>query len=139
MFPAHAPLPTDSSFPFHPGPVPDRGAPVAGIQTSILISESAVGLSVGATRQKPGRSATFGGREPGNAGMAPGGNMSCPAGTDWAKVTVECGSGSFARLSQVPAAASGEESAITRTRHRICTLYVRHRLLAACNVRYTVG
>jgi hypothetical protein len=43
--PAHAPFPTPRSLPFHP---------VSGNQTSILISESAVGFMVAAMRQKPG-------------------------------------------------------------------------------------
>ena len=40
--PAKAPLPTTCSLPFHP---------LAGSQTSILMSEFGVGLSVAATRQ----------------------------------------------------------------------------------------
>src|SRR5580765_2384882 len=56
MLPAHAPLPTASSFPFQPD---------AGSQTSILMSESAEGVSVAATRQKDGRLAkTFAPRPP---------------------------------------------------------------------------
>src|SRR5437763_846460 len=45
MLPAHAPLPTASSLPFHPE---------AGSQTSILMSESLDGVSVAATRQNTG-------------------------------------------------------------------------------------
>src|SRR3984957_17274799 len=114
MLPAHAPLPTDSSFPFHF---------VAGIQTSILMLESPLGFSVAATRQMAGRFPKFGGGAPGNAGTAPGGRFSCPAGTAWAKVTVACGRASLAKLSQVLAAASGQESAITITRYRMS--YIR--------------
>src|SRR5215471_14462839 len=45
MVPAHAPLPTDSSFPFHPD---------SGSHTSIRISESLAGVNVAATRQNAG-------------------------------------------------------------------------------------
>src|SRR5580704_4715391 len=103
MLPAHAPLPTDSSFPFQP----------AGIQTSILISESAVGFSVAATRHRAGRFPKFGAGKPGNVGTAPLGSVSWPAGTASARVTVACGKAILARLSQVPAAATDEEIANT--------------------------
>src|SRR5580658_9985953 len=110
MLPAHAPLPTDSSFPFQV---------VAGIQTSILILESAVGFSVAATRHRAGRFPKFGAGKPGNVGSAPVGSVSRPAGTASARVTVACGKAILARLSQVPAAASDEESANTITRYRM--------------------
>src|SRR5580692_794667 len=110
MLPAQAPLPTTSSFPFHPE---------AGIHTSILMSESLVGFSVAATRQMAGRSPKFGGGAPGNAGTAPAGRVNCPAATACAKVTLECGSARLAKLSQVVAAAKGHESAMTNTRYRI--------------------
>src|SRR5262245_11727918 len=45
MLPDHPPLPIPMNLPFQPS---------AGIQTSILISESEVGLMVAATRQKAG-------------------------------------------------------------------------------------
>jgi hypothetical protein len=45
MDPAKPPFPTPSNFPFQPE---------AGIHTSIPISESLVGASVAATRQKAG-------------------------------------------------------------------------------------
>lgn len=132
MLPAQAPLPTDSSFPFQVDDGPD-----VGIQTSILMSESLVGFSVAATRQIAGKFPKFGAGKPGNAGTAPAGNASCPAGTDCANVTVECGRASLARLSQVPARSSGQESAITTTRYRMS--YIRTALRPACNVRYAVG
>src|SRR5487761_741198 len=47
MVPARPPLPTPCSFPFQPS---------AGIHTSILTSETALGASVAVTRQKDGRS-----------------------------------------------------------------------------------
>src|SRR5580698_2197852 len=111
MFPAQAPLPTDSSFPFHPD---------VGIQISILMSESLVGFSVAATRQMAGRFPKFGGAAPGKVGTAPADNVSCPASTACAKVIVACGRASLAKLSQGVAAASGKERAITSTRYRIC-------------------
>src|SRR4051812_33620682 len=49
MAPLQPPFPTAWNFPFHVA---------AGIHTSILISESLVGLSVAATRQTAGRDAT---------------------------------------------------------------------------------
>src|SRR5581483_786872 len=67
MAPLQPPLPTDSSLPFQPD---------SGIQTSILTSESVVGLSVAATRQ------------------------TWLAGTSSAAVMVACGSVSFARSPQ---------------------------------------
>src|SRR5262245_53978718 len=48
MLPFHPPLPVDWNLPFHPE---------EGSQTSILMSESADGLSVAATRQNAGKSA----------------------------------------------------------------------------------
>ena len=50
MLPFQPPLPTARNLPFQPD---------AGSQTSILMSESAVGLSVAATRQNAGRSANW--------------------------------------------------------------------------------
>src|SRR5271166_4532458 len=110
MLPAHAPLPTDSSFPFQAE---------SGIQTSILISESLVGLSITATRQNGGSFEKLGAGNPGNVGTTPGGSESCPAATVSAKVTVACGRARLAKFSQV-AAARGQEEAATKTRNRMC-------------------
>src|SRR5688572_2272681 len=77
MLPCHAPFPTPWNLPFHP---------VAGIQTSILISESLVGRIVAFTSQCAG---TVG------PPRAPG-----AAATDAADVIVVSGSFSVARLSQ---------------------------------------
>src|SRR6184192_2874354 len=52
MLPAHPPFPTAWSLPFHPD---------AGIQTSILMSESIDGAIVAATRQNAGTAGTDGG------------------------------------------------------------------------------
>src|SRR3984957_12379759 len=113
MFPAPAPLPTDSSFPFHVE---------VGSHTSILMSESLVGLNVAATRQMAGRFAKFGAGNPGNAGIAPAANVSCRAATDCARVTVACGRASLARLPHWVEDAADEESATTSTRYRIGTV-----------------
>src|SRR5271154_3873495 len=113
MFPAQAPLPTDSSLPFQFN---------GGSHTSILMSESLVGFNVAATRQMAGRFAKFGAGNPGNAGIAPGGNVSCPAATDCARVTVACGRASLARPSQGVEAAADEQSAMTSTTYRIGTV-----------------
>src|SRR5215218_6297096 len=67
--PAKPPFPMPRNFPFQPS---------AGIQTSLLIVESADGFSVSATRQKG--TATF--------SAAPSGGVKEPAGTDSAAVTL---------------------------------------------------
>src|SRR5689334_18415520 len=104
MLPAHPPLPTASSFPFHPPPAaPPRatdGKP-KGSQTSILMSESLDGVSVAATRQNAGRL---------SYGFAPRpractGATNAPAATVCAIVIVVCGSERFERSSQVAALA----------------------------------
>src|SRR5665213_591936 len=94
MVPAHAPLPTDCSLPFQA---------LAGIQTSIPISESFDGFSVAVTRQNAGRrlytAPAFGPRPPGGVGNA-------PAATGSAAVTVVFGNTTEATLSHEGAAAS---------------------------------
>src|SRR6266571_7329663 len=99
MVPAHPPLPTAWNLPFQPD---------AGIQTSILMSESLDGFSAAATRQNAGRlrkACTAAGR-----GAVPptGGGVNAPASTAVANVIVVPGSVSDARLShdRVPAAVS---------------------------------
>src|SRR5215831_3351615 len=89
MVPAHAPFPTDSSFPFQP---------VSGIHTSILISESLVGLTVAATRQNAGRFLKASAPRP-PCGVKP------PGGTCCARVIVVLGKVRFRTLSHVPPAA----------------------------------
>src|SRR5262245_12624762 len=92
--PLNPPLPTAMNFPFHPD---------AGIQTSILMSESLDGVSRAATRQNAGRrfriSALNG---PGAPGCA-GGCGNCPAATACAIVIVVFGRVRLARLSHVAA------------------------------------
>src|SRR3954471_1349740 len=89
MLPAHAPLPTACSLPFHPE---------AGSHTSILMSESVDGVNVAATRQKAGRLANaFPPRPPPRAF----GSANCPAATVCASVTWTCGSANVERLSHV--------------------------------------
>src|SRR6476659_4934794 len=89
MLPAHAPLPTASSFPFQPD---------TGSQTSILMSESDEGVSVAATRQNGGSCAN---------GLPPPlpprgfGAVNCPAATVCASVTATCGCENADRLSHV--------------------------------------
>ena len=78
--PLKAPLPTAWNLPFQPD---------AGIQTSILISESRVGFSVAATRQNAGRA-----RE---ASAALPGGVKGPASTACASVIVAFGSASIDR------------------------------------------
>src|ERR1700722_949017 len=104
MDPAHPPLPTAWSFPFHPA---------AGSHISIWMSESLVGLSVAATRQNAGRSlsATAGAGVPPN--VLPGG-MNSPAATGCASVMVVPGSASEARLSHVAAQEDAANTAKTR-------------------------
>src|ERR1700685_2605240 len=95
MAPAHPPFPTASYFPFQ----------FAGIQISTLISESAVGMRVAATRQNEG--SFF--RTPA-AGLTPGalnwsgrrlsGRVNSPADTDCARVIEVSGNESFESPSQ---------------------------------------
>src|SRR6476646_2945540 len=88
MLPAHAPLPTACSLPFQPE---------AGIQTSILMSESLDGVSVAATRQKGGRAVN--GVPPRPA--RPFGAVNWPAPTVCASVTDTWGCENVDRLSHV--------------------------------------
>src|SRR5262245_55140264 len=99
MLPLQPPLPTAWNLPFQPE---------AGIQTSILMSESADGLSVAATRQNAGRSLNDGG-EP-LAGIKPG-KLKAPAATGSARVMVVSGRGREARLWQVAARAGTARAA----------------------------
>src|SRR5215813_6414670 len=93
MFPFQPPLPTASNLPFQ--------FAVAGIHTSILMSESAVGFSVAAIRQNDGRSAYCAPppRPPPPAGV------NAPAATVCADVIDALGNLRSARLSHVAAAA----------------------------------
>src|SRR5438046_2705092 len=94
MVPAHPPLPTAWNLPFQPD---------AGIQTSILMSESLVGFSVAATRQNAGSALNA---APGPRPPRAAGGVNSPAPTGCASVMVVSGNASDARLSQVAAAAA---------------------------------
>src|SRR5438105_14953458 len=95
MVPAQPPLPTAWSFPFQPED---------GSQTSILMSESVLGVSVAVTRQKAGSDAYACAAAP---RPAPPGGTKPPAGTATADVTCPFTSVSAARLSHdAPAAAT---------------------------------
>src|SRR5262249_46270438 len=74
-------------------------AVVSGIQTSRLMCESGLGVDTTATRQNAGRLLN----------VCPLGAVNEPAGTDWASVTVACGSMRLVRLLQVAANADGAE------------------------------
>src|SRR5688572_19276934 len=91
MVPAQPPLPTAWNLPFHA---------TAGSQTSILMSESEVGVSVAATRQKAGNWLNCG-----SAGPVPG-RLNPPAGTIWAKVIDVFGSDRDDKLSHDAAASA---------------------------------
>src|SRR2546421_384992 len=99
MAPDQPPFPTASNLPFHPD---------AGNQTSILISESALGLNVAATRQNAGRSLKAAG--PGPPPRPPGaaGRTNPPAVTDCAIVIVVSDKRSDARFSHGVAALAGD-------------------------------
>src|SRR5688572_18029901 len=99
MLPFQPPFPTIRNLPFHTVPPVAPSARGAGSHTSILMSDSAVGLSVAATRQNAGRSAN------GLPPPRPPGWVKAPAATVSTVVTVACGNASEARLSQVAAAA----------------------------------
>src|SRR5579862_2949204 len=103
--PPSPPLPVPRNFPFQPE---------AGIQTSILISESLVGRDVAETRQNAGRSLKLDPRAPGKGGGVPAGSVNSPAPTDCASVTVVCGIASDFRLSHV-AAQRGTWASASRT------------------------
>src|SRR5260370_42386755 len=100
MAPDHPPFPIPRNFPFQRSD---------GIQTSILMSESAVGLSSAATRQKAGMrlkaACCAGGAE---------GNVNPPASTVSARVIVVFASASVERLSQVGAKMAGTAVATAR-------------------------
>src|SRR5436853_7834165 len=100
MFPFQPPLPTASNFPFQLE---------AGNHTSILMSESGVGFTVAAIRQKAGRSLNCAPppRPPPPAGAK------APAATAWAEVMVVPGSLSDVRLSH--GAAEAGRALNTRT------------------------
>src|ERR1700681_204831 len=91
MEPRQALLPTAMNFPFQPD---------AGIQTSILMSESVDGFSVAATRQNAGRPLTACTKAVGG-GVPPAamGIVNAPTSTARASVIVMFGSASDARLS----------------------------------------
>src|SRR5260370_5913797 len=105
MAPDHPPFPAPRNFPFQRSD---------GIQTSILMSESAVGLSSAATRQKAGKrlkaACCAGGAE---------GNVNAPASTDSARVMVVFGSASVERLSQVLANITGAVVTARRAMTRV--------------------
>src|SRR5688500_15761047 len=102
MTPAHAPLPTDCSLPFHPAD---------GSHTSILMSESLVGVSVAVTRQKAGRLLSAAGF--GTVTGGPPGIVNGPRATAWADVTVVFASVNDSRLSHVAALAAAGAAMVT--------------------------
>src|SRR5580700_11100332 len=112
--PLKAPLPTAWNLPFQPD---------AGSQTSILISESLVGVSVAATRQNAGSAV----KSPDSPWVS---GVNAPAGTGSATVMVACGSTIFARSLHEPASAAagagmaGNDSVIA-TRPPASTLMTR--------------
>src|SRR5947199_3332232 len=92
MAPLHPPFPAAWNAPFQPD---------AGIQTSILISESAEGLMVAATRHNAGSVPSAVARA---GGGVDAGSVSLPASTASAVVIVVFGSLNDCRASQEPAA-----------------------------------
>src|SRR5687767_11000018 len=126
MLPAKAPLPTTCSLPFQP---------LAGSQTSALISDCGVGFSVTATRQNAGSVANgFGGGVAGALAAAFGapprppraGWVKAPCATVCASVTVVVALVSDVRLSQVAASAvtDPDSSAPANTAATTFCLYV---------------
>jgi hypothetical protein len=94
MEPAHAPLPTACSLPFHPA---------SGNQTSDRMSESADGAIRSCTRQNAGSAPN------GSAARGPAtpGSVKRPASTDWLAVTVVWASVSVAANRSHAAGATG--------------------------------
>src|SRR5438874_11866653 len=100
MLPDQPPLPTPINLPFHVS---------AGIQTSILISESETGRMVAATRQNAGSCR--------NAVCCPGlrlGSVKAPAATASALVMVVAGNGIANSCSQPAAKAPGTMASSAR-------------------------
>src|SRR6188474_1213958 len=94
MLPFQAPLPTACSFPFQPA---------IGSQTSILMSDSLVGVRVAATRQNAGTSDSA-------APPRPPAWASAPAATDVAAVTVPFDNFADDKLSHVAAYAGAVDT-----------------------------
>src|SRR5215472_17535946 len=114
MLPFQPPLPVASNLPFQLD---------AGIQTSILMSESAVGFSVAAIRQNAGRSPN--GFSPPRPARPPPAGLYAPAATASAVVIVAFGSFSDARLSHVAAeAGSATKIRDSNTTHDRMTLVI---------------
>src|SRR5579862_3682570 len=112
MTPAQPPLPTAWNLPFHP---------LAGSQTSILMSESLVGVSVAATRQNS-PSALYGFRPRGG----PSGGWNVPAATTSTLVMAVSLSASLARLAHGAAnALFAGRQAMTATAHAINIDFMR--------------
>src|SRR5579884_324356 len=112
MLPAKPPLPTPCSRRFHLA---------TGSHTSILISESALGVAVICTRQKAGSDLKIGsGPSPSKWGR--GGGVKAPAGITWAEVTPAAGSdasasffaGTGRRLSRLRRSGGTEEQSCSR-------------------------
>src|SRR5579883_1252276 len=102
MAPDQPPLPTATSLLFQPD---------TGIQTSIFISESVVGLRVAATRQNAGRLVK-------SCAEAPSGSRNSPGATSRAREMVVFGRLSEPRLSHVAAIAK-DAHANARPEHLI--------------------
>src|SRR5690349_5526020 len=90
MLPVQPPLPTAWKRPFQPVLPTAPSARGSGSHTSILMSESLVGVSVAATRQNAGAAAKKR-RAAGAGGGAGRGGTNVPAATGSAALTVICG------------------------------------------------
>src|SRR5579859_3575237 len=112
MLPAQAPLPTDCRFPFHPD---------SGSQTSILISESLLGVSVAATRQNAGTLRKDGGCLPLGGGR---GEVKAPAATVSVMVIAAFWSLSAGRLAQVEAAKTGPGPKVMASRSAVVLVMI---------------
>src|SRR5262245_11688400 len=102
MTPAQPPFPTAWNLPFQP---------FAGSHTSILMSESVVGVSVAATRQNDGRVAY--GFAPPAPRRPPSGGANAPGATTSTRSIVAAFNAVPARLSQVAADTRAADAAIT--------------------------
>src|ERR1700728_2612529 len=111
MYPANPPLPMPRNFPFQP---------LAGIQTSTLMSESGVGFSVTATRQKAGADVKTGGTF--SSGLRPGGTNAAAA-MGAAEVIVALGRFSCIRLAHER---TGASAAVGQVRLRMAASLAEH-------------
>src|SRR3954468_22453438 len=114
MTPAQPPFPTAWNLPFQP---------FVGSHTSILMSESVLGVSVAATRQNDGRFAY--GLAPPPPRRPPSGGTNVPGATTSARLIVPAFKAAPAKLSHVAADARVAATAVRNNASAMTTFIVR--------------